>query len=82
MPPKNFLSEAASYTHLGLTFAMSILLGFFGGYWLDGKIGSSPLFTLVGAFLGATGGFIFLIHTLTHAQKEKEDLKKEDGEAE
>ena len=81
MPPREFWVGATAYTHLGITFAIVVLGGFFGGYWLDGKIGTRPLLAIVGAFIGATGGFITLIRTLNRLRKEQEkrsDIKKTD----
>lgn len=72
MPLRENWAVAATYTHLGVTLAATVLLGFFGGYWLDGKIGSKPIMTLIGAMCGATGGFIYLVRTLTRMQTEKE----------
>lgn len=31
--------------------------GYFLGYWLDGKLGTSPYLSLVGLFLGIAAGF-------------------------
>lgn len=42
---------------LGSSFALAMGLLAFGGYKLDDKLGSSPLFLLVGLFLGLTYGF-------------------------
>lgn len=72
MPLRNHITGIATYTHLGLTFAVVVLLGFFGGYWLDGKVGTTPLFAIIGAFAGAAGGFINLIRTLNRLQRERE----------
>jgi len=78
MPEKNLWANAASYTHLGLTLAVSVLVCFFLGYWLDGKIGTRPLLAIAGAFLGATAGFINLVRTLNAMQK-KSEREDEDG---
>ena len=72
MPREDFWSAAASYTHLGITLAASIVLGFFLGYWIDGKIGTTPLLGIIGAFAGGTGGFINLVRTLNRLQKDEE----------
>jgi len=73
LPRTEFWANAASYTHLGLTLAVSVLVGFFSGYWIDGKIGTRPLLAIVGAFIGMTGGFIYLVRTLNRMQKESEE---------
>ncbi len=59
------------YLHLGVTFALSALLFFFVGYRLDLWLGTLPVFTLVGTFLGGTGGFIYLYQDLTAGDREK-----------
>jgi len=77
MPPKGIYAGAATYTHLGLTLAGTTLGMFFLGWWIDGKAGTRPLLAIVGAFLGATGGFINLIRTLNRLQQEEERREKE-----
>jgi hypothetical protein len=42
---------------LGITMGLSIALFALGGNWLDGRLGTKPLFVLLGAFLGFGGGF-------------------------
>ena len=46
-------TEMGRYAHLGFQLALSMGLFLFGGWWLDGKIGTTPLFTIVGAMVGA-----------------------------
>ena len=72
MPINNFWSGAATYSHLGFTFVAAVLLFFFAGYWLDGKIGTQPLFAIIGAFIGAAGGFINLIKIMNQIQRDEE----------
>lgn len=52
--------EAARFVGLGLTLALSVLLFLGGGWWLDGRLGTTPLFTLVGTFVGAGAGFYYI----------------------
>jgi F0F1-type ATP synthase assembly protein I len=40
---------------------VALLLGVFGGRWLDARLGTSPLFVLAGAALGMAVGFRELI---------------------
>jgi len=79
MSKLNLLRGATQFAHLGATLAISVLLGFFGGYWVDTKLGTSPLFVLLGSFSGATGGFIYLIRQVTQ-KGEKVDEESKDAE--
>lgn len=48
-------------TSFGLTAALLVAGGVVGGRWLDGRLGTTPLFAVVGLFLGlGAGGFIFV----------------------
>ena len=40
-----------------MSFAASILLFLLGGDWLDGKLGTSPAFALLGMLIGFGAGF-------------------------
>ncbi len=80
MPPqRDFINSAATYSGLGLTLAITTLGMFFLGWWVDGKIGTKPLLAIVGAFMGATGGFVNLVRTLNRVRDEAERRKKDDG---
>ena len=81
MPRQNIWGNVTAYTHLGMTLAVSVLAGFFLGYWLDGKLGTEPLLAIIGAFIGATGGFVNLVWTLNRIQKKSESEEGgEDGD--
>ena len=41
---------------IGLQMAFCVLLGLFGGKWLDGVLGTSPWFLLLGLLLGLAAG--------------------------
>jgi ATP synthase protein I len=54
------LREAAPYLGMGTSLAVTVLLGLWIGHWLDGKLGTEPIFFLVGAGLGlVAAGFQF-----------------------
>ncbi len=46
---------------MGLEFVIAILVGLFGGRWLDGRLRTTPLFMIVGVFLSA-GVFMFAMY--------------------
>jgi hypothetical protein len=41
-----------SWGTLGLEIALSIVIGYFGGRWLDGRIGTAPWLSVLGFFFG------------------------------
>lgn len=45
------------YSYLGTQLFVSIGLLTYAGFWLDGKAGTLPLFTLIGSALGFAAGF-------------------------
>ena len=56
---------------MGFQFAGAILLFLFVGMWLDGKLGTSPTFLIVGVFVGAGGAFYSIYRKLTQDQRDK-----------
>ena len=75
---KNITKDFGSFLTLGLQLAISVVVFFFIGYWLDGKFGTSPWGTIGGAFLGAAGGLTkFLKEAIALGKRADEDLKRE-----
>lgn len=61
----------------GLTLAVSVLLGFFIGRWVDMKLRTTPLFLLIGIFWGVGGSFYSIYLQLKKLQeKEDQEAKK------
>ena len=58
--PDSTRPDYGEYIHHGLRVAF-ILLAFLGiGWWVDVRLGSSPVCTILGVFLGAAAGFYSL----------------------
>ena len=70
------LGAAGRYAGLGLQFALSILLFLFVGQWLDGRLGTKPLFLYLGVFLGAGAAFYSMYRSLMADQRRDEERKK------
>lgn len=49
-PPLGYL---LLFTEVGLTLLVTTLLGALGGYWLDGRLGTIPVFAMLGFIAGA-----------------------------
>ena len=71
-------AQAGQYAGAGIQLAVSIFLCLLGGNWLDRHWGTTPLFLILGTFLGAGAGFynLYKILTLANAEDKK---KKEEG---
>lgn len=44
----------------------AILVGIFGGQWIDGKLGTFPLFLVIGLLLGLGTGVYAMIRLIRH----------------
>ena len=57
-------ATAGFYLTAGLTFGAALLLCTGAGYWLDTRLQTLPLLTLVGALVGGVGAFLHLYRSL------------------
>jgi ATP synthase protein I len=65
------LRDTAPYLSIGTALAVTVLVGLGGGYWLDGRLGTRPLFFLVGGVIG-------LAAAMYHFMKTVSELKRKD----
>ncbi len=73
-------ARVGEYLPLGCGFALAILVFAYLGWWLDQKLNSTPVFTLLGTFVGATAGFYSLYRRVMALQEsEKENDTEDDG---
>ncbi len=56
--------DAERYLGLGLQLAVSVLLGFFVGFYIDRRFETLPWFTLGGFSVGLIAGFAGFIYQL------------------
>ncbi len=63
---------AGAYANFGLQFVVALLVFLWLGQWLDRRLGTAPIFLLVGVFLGAGGSFYAMYRKLMAAQEREE----------
>jgi F0F1-type ATP synthase assembly protein I len=75
-PPKsqlagagNAVAGASQFAGIGIQFAVAILLGLYGGQWLDRRWNTKPVFLLIGVFLGAAAGFMSMYRAVNRSSK-------------
>lgn len=76
MNSKSGKNGVVQYLDLGFQFAMAIVIGVGGGYWLDSKLGTLPLFFVIGLLFGAASGFLTMYRAV-YSSREKESGKDE-----
>ena len=52
--------QVAEYSGLAMSLPIAAVLGFLGGQWIDGQLGTNFM-ALVGLLLGLTSGFVQLL---------------------
>lgn len=71
MPPAKGPPERSPWAlaGLGMQFFASLVVFAYGGSWLDTRFDTSPLFLLLGLFVGAGGSFVLSYRRLTAADR-------------
>lgn len=65
-----------SFAGAGLQFAVSLVVFLLLGQWIDRKLGTSPLFLLVGVFIGGAAAFYSMYRRLAAVQKADDDARR------
>jgi ATP synthase protein I len=55
---RKWARKAGLASSIGLVLVVSTAIGFAFGWWLDGKLGTDPWFTLLLTILGMVAGFV------------------------
>jgi len=76
-PRPRLVQEAGRYLGNGLTWAASTGLFLFLGSRVDRWLGTTPLFMIVGAFVGAAAGFYSIYYHLVVEPRERERRRQE-----
>ncbi len=75
------MQAAGQYLGYGLQWALATVLFLFLGWVLDGWIGTKPLFTILGAFVGAGAGFYSLYYHIVVQPRRSAEQKDREGKA-
>jgi ATP synthase protein I len=65
----------ALFSEIGFVLAIAVLAGVLGGYWVDQRLGTIPIFVLVGFAIGTTTGAVACWRLIARflAQLDRED---------
>jgi ATP synthase protein I len=72
------LRKASPYMNLGVMFLGCMLIGVFGGRWLDEKWGTEPWMLLTGSLVGMASGFYHFFRTVLRHDGKRDENKNDD----
>jgi ATP synthase protein I len=67
--PGRGLAYAALFSEIGLSLLVTTLVGVLIGRWLDGQLGTLPVFVIVGFLAGAGSGTVFIVRLVSRFLK-------------
>jgi len=73
------IGAAVKYAGFGFQLAGSILLFLYLGRWVDRRVGTEPLFLLLGVFIGLAASIYSLYRSLMADQRREDDQKQQGG---
>jgi len=73
------LGAAAKYAGVGFQLVGSILLFLYLGRWVDRRVGTEPLFLLLGVFIGLAASIYSVYRSLMADQRREDERKRQGG---
>lgn len=70
--PQEQWADLLRLSSVGLTLAICVGLGAWGGVWLDERWSTSPWLTVLGVALGTAAGFVQLVKELSKSTRKDE----------
>jgi len=58
------IRQLGQLSTVGLSFVLALVMGFGGGYWLDGRLGTAPWLSFLGFFAGLAAGVLNVYRVL------------------
>jgi ATP synthase protein I len=66
----------STFAGVGLQFAVALVLFVLLGQWVDRKLGTAPVFLMLGVFVGGGAAFYSLYKRITAAQKADDERRR------
>lgn len=60
---------AALFSEIGISLLVTTLVGVLVGYWIDGQLGTLPVFVIVGFLAGAGSGTVMIYRLVSRFLK-------------
>lgn len=66
---------------IGITLVLAIVIGFFGGKWIGGKLGNVDIGSYIGFAIGVTAGFLEMFRSVARWNRQMERMEKQKRDA-
>ena len=80
MPSLSTWQALGIVTQFGVTCAVAVWLGYLIGSWLDSRLGTGLLFTLIGALGGMISSVVSTIQLMNYVQRRAQAARGESQE--
>ncbi len=67
--PGRGAAYAALFSEIGLSLLVTTLLGVLAGRWVDGQLGTLPVFVILGFLAGAGSGTVLIVRLVSRFLK-------------
>lgn len=67
--------SAADFAGVGIQFAVAIIAFLYAGQWLDRRVGTEGVFTIVGVFVGGGAAFYNMYRKIAAAQRKDDETR-------
>lgn len=71
--------SGADFAGVGVQFAVAIIAFLYAGQWLDNRLGTNGLFTIVGVFVGGGAAFYNMYRKISAAQRQDDEERRRNG---
>ncbi|MCP5024318.1 MAG: AtpZ/AtpI family protein [bacterium] len=73
---QRMMRDYSRYGSVGVQFGAVLVLSAFAGHWLDTRLGSSPIFLVLGVLVGFGGGLTSLVLKIPLSSKGRSSRSK------
>src|ERR1051326_1911248 len=73
-PTVTTFQALAVASQFGITLAVSVVLGYFAGHWIDDRLGTGIIFTLIGVLLGLVAAVLNTLRLYTALMRNRETV--------
>jgi ATP synthase protein I len=77
-PSVTTVQALAVASQFGITLAVAVVLGYFAGHWLDDRLNTGIIFTLIGVLLGLVGSMINTVRLYRAVMRDKSNASQTD----